>query len=340
MKQATFAFSKEILKKLEGLKILVIGDIMVDRYIWGDAHRISPEAPVPVVAVEEESAVPGAAANVALNLRALGLNVEICGIYGTDATGRRLRDILVKNGIIMSESFARDGLDTILKTRVIVRHQQLCRLDREEPPIKYRVEWALYCDMFEKRIKESDAVIISDYAKGVVSEELVEGIRDLCKEHGKLLTLDPKPRHRLQFKGVDLLTPNQSEALKIAGMDLEMGEEFPDEEIARRIWEKHEPKYCVISLGANGLLICQEGKVLQHLPTLMREVFDVSGAGDTVAAVLTAALAAGASIIEAGQLANAAAGVVVSKLGTAVAEPAEILEQLEMFESTKSHSEA
>lgn len=333
MKQVTFSFSREILKKIEGLKILVIGDIMVDRYIWGDAHRISPEAPVPVVAVEEESAVPGAAANVALNLRALGISVELCGIYGTDPTGRRLRDILVKNGITMSESFARDGLDTIMKTRVIVRHQQLCRLDREEPPAKYRVEWPLYCDMFEKRIKDADAVIISDYAKGVVSEELVDGIREYCTEHKKIMALDPKPRHRLQFKGVDILTPNRSEALKMVGMDLEMGEEFPAEEVAKRIWEKHEPKYCIISLGANGLLICQEGKIVQHMPTLMREVFDVSGAGDTVAAMLTAVLAAGAPIGEAAQLANAAAGVVVSKLGTAVAEPEEIIEQIELFEA-------
>ena len=314
-----------LLGKIARLRILVIGDLMLDHYVWGDATRISPEAPVPVVKVERDSYTAGGAANVALNLRALGVRVELAGTTGADADGHRLGDVLERRGLVLDGALSSGARPTIVKTRVMCRSQQLCRLDREAAPEAYALPEAWVRRDLTERIAVADAVILSDYAKGVVTSELISRVQALAGPD-KLVSLDPKPRPGLAFRGLGLITPNRSEALLLAQMTgAGTDEAFPPEEVCRRLHERHATQLLVITLGADGMLISCEGRIVRQVPTAARAVFDVSGAGDTVTAVLTAALAAGVDPEAAVELANVAAGVVVAKLGTATATPEEIL---------------
>ncbi len=314
----------QILRKLPNIKVLVIGDIMLDHYIWGDASRISPEAPVPVVSVDHHTYTAGGAANVALNLTALGCETEVCGVYGIDDTGMKLTHILHKHGATIDESFSFSSVPTITKSRVVVRQQQLCRLDNEAPPQNYQLDESLL-PLLEAKIAKVQAIIFSDYAKGVLNPEIIKRLTAVARKYNCLVAMDPKPRRSMHFKDLDLITPNQKESLELAGITLEPHEEFPQHEVCKIIKEKYNPKYLVITLGAKGMLLCEDGNITNVLPTYAREVFDVSGAGDTVIATLTACLAAGASLEDAAHIANTAAGIVVSKLGTATVTPAEIL---------------
>lgn len=314
---------KSLLKKISKLHVLVIGDVMLDHYVWGDAQRISPEAPVPVVDVERDSYSAGGAANVALNLASLGAHATIAGFFGKDDAGKRLSGILTQKGI---NTVATPGSgSTIVKTRVLVRRQQMCRLDRESPHHVYAIEPKVIESTFGKLVKKCDAVVFSDYAKGLLTDELVAKVTGLAREHGKLVALDPKPRRKLRFFQPDLITPNRKEALQLAGLDPEPHQPFPAAEACARIYEQYRPKHLVITMSEDGMLLSQNGKAGKIIPTAAREVFDVSGAGDTSIAALTVALAAGAVIEEAAQFANTAAGVVVGKLGTATVTPEEIL---------------
>jgi D-beta-D-heptose 7-phosphate kinase/D-beta-D-heptose 1-phosphate adenosyltransferase len=315
---------KSLLKKISKLNVLVIGDVMLDHYIWGDTARISPEAPVPVVDVVRDSYSAGGAANVALNLASLGATATIAGFLGRDEAGTRLRGILTGKGIT---AIGTPGSgDTIVKTRVLVRRQQLCRLDRESPGHVYAIEPEKIEATFEKAIKKADAVILSDYAKGLLTDELVGKVSTMAREAGKLLAIDPKPRRKLRFHQPDLMTPNRKEALQLAGLEPEPHQPFPAAEVCARIYEQYRPKHLVITLSEEGMLLSHNGKVGRIIPTMAREVFDVSGAGDTAIAALTLGLAAGALLEEAAQFANAASGVVVGKLGTATVTPKELLE--------------
>jgi len=308
-------------------RVLVFGDLMLDHYIWGDASRISPEAPVPVVKVERESFTAGGAANVALNLRALGAQVLLFGRLGRDANGQRLADLMRQHGVeLVADSFS-DDLSTIVKTRVVCRMQQLCRLDREAEPASFGLDPAAIRQILAPLMPELSAIILSDYAKGLITTSAIATIQALEK-CPSLLALDPKPRPSLTHQGTGLLTPNRNEALQLAGL-MDEGGAFPAAEVCRRIFERHRPERLVVTLGGEGMLLSEQGEVGQHIPTVAREVFDVSGAGDTVIAALTAGLAAGLSLADAAALANTAAGVVVGKLGTATASPAELLEHAE-----------
>ncbi|MCR5183543.1 MAG: D-glycero-beta-D-manno-heptose-7-phosphate kinase [Opitutales bacterium] len=315
---------KAILEKISRLRILVVGDVMLDHYIHGDATRISPEAPVPVVAVSKDRYVTGGAANVALNIRSLGGNAVLCGLCGNDAAGTRLQTILGERGIEYPAAFCRDGLSTIIKSRVVVRNQQLCRIDREQAPADYALEAPEVLEKVFEEIDKADAVILSDYAKGTIDLRTLTTILERAGD--KLTALDPKPRRRLPFQNVGLITPNRSEAIELADLQNEIrGNDFPAEEVCRRIWEKHRPRELVVTLGADGMLLSREGKIQKRIPTFAREVFDVSGAGDTVIASLTLALAAGVELEAAAHFANTAAGIVVGKFGTATVTPEEIL---------------
>jgi D-beta-D-heptose 7-phosphate kinase/D-beta-D-heptose 1-phosphate adenosyltransferase len=317
----------EILDKLRGLNILVIGDLMLDHYIWGDVHRISPEAPVPVVHATRDTFTAGGAANVALNLSALGVRASLLGSLGEDANADTLLELFRAADIDASGCLRTPNAPTIVKTRVIVRTQQLCRIDRESARAGYAIE--LTPDnhaLIERLVTRADAVILSDYAKGLITQDFLDLVFALAARHGKFLAIDPKPARHLQFQEAGLVTPNRHEALELAGLaEPCIGEPYPLDEVCRLIHEKHAPHLLVITLGADGMAVCQQGKVLQTLPTSAREVFDVSGAGDTVIATLTAALAAGASPLDAATFANIAAGIVVSKMGTATPSPEEIL---------------
>jgi rfaE bifunctional protein kinase chain/domain len=314
---------KSLLDNIVGRRILVVGDLMLDRYTWGDASRISPEAPVPVVDVSRESCVAGGAANVALNLRSLGADAEVCGWVGRDAAGTELAELLTEAKIGLDPIFHTHGRITILKTRIMVRNQQLCRLDREDVPAGYAFDVENIARVVELA-SEADAVIFSDYGKGTLSEELIAALLH-CRDGRLLLSMDPKPRRRIAHHGLSLLTPNRSEALQLAGLEVVRGDPFPETEVCRRIYETYQPENLVVTMGGEGMLVSRAGEVSLKIPTMAREVFDVSGAGDTVVAALTLALSAGAEIEKAARFANLAAGIVVGKVGTATVAPSELL---------------
>lgn len=315
------------LSDFTSLRILVIGDIMLDHYIWGDATRISPEAPVPVVGVERDTYVPGGAANVACNLAGLGVNTTLLGRYGPDEGGNRLGALLSERGIDLTPLGCRSKSATIVKTRVVVQRQQMCRIDRELTADAYKLSDAFTLESMAELISGFDAVILSDYAKGVIDQDLIDLLRQsrspitpprssISHLPSPLLVMDPKPKRHLQLTGMDLMTPNRTEALQLAGLPSDHNAPFEDEAVCAAIYQHHAPKNLVITLGADGMLLCQEGTILGRLPTEAKEVFDVSGAGDTVVATLTAALASGMDLEAAAKLANQAAGIVVSHLGT------------------------
>jgi D-beta-D-heptose 7-phosphate kinase/D-beta-D-heptose 1-phosphate adenosyltransferase len=213
---------------------------------------------------------------------------------------------------------------TIIKTRVIVRNQQLCRLDHEATPSLYSLDPT---PALLDTIEASDAIIVSDYAKGVISQSLLDSLVAHTKQHGKTIAIDPKPSSNLNFHGASLITPNRCEALKLAGLaEPTIGDPYPLDQVCQNIHHRHSPELLIITLGADGMAICRDGNVEQILPTQARQVFDVSGAGDTVIATLTAALASGVAPEDAAKLANMAAGVVVSRLGTATVTPEDLLE--------------
>lgn len=317
---------KALLQKIAKLHVLVIGDVMLDHYIRGNAQRISPEAPVPVVDVDRDTYSAGGAANVALNLASLGARATIAGFFGRDDAGHRLVRLLAAQGIATISTPGRGA--TILKTRVVVRQQQLCRLDRESPPPTYRIAPDRVEKLLARAIRQSDAIIISDYAKGLITNELVDRVTSLARARGKFIAVDPKPRRQLKYVAPDLLTPNRMEALQLAGIELEPHQAFPAADVCARIFAQYRPKHLVVTLSEDGMLLSQNGRVGRVIPTAAREVFDVSGAGDTSIAALTLGLVAGAPVAKAAQFANAAAGVVVAKIGTATVTPAEILRHI------------
>jgi len=323
---------KAILDRIPHLHIGVMGDIMLDHYLWGEVSRISPEAPVPILEAHRDSYSLGGAANVARNLRAIGAQVTLIGTTGEDEPGERIAGLLADEAITLPSFCRCTGLASMVKTRILARHQQLCRVDREDNPDRYTLLGQTDPDTIRAALEGIDALILSDYGKGTLTAPLIEIIQEM---EIPLLSMDPKPRRRLEHRGMDLITPNRGEALVLAGLSPEYGAAFPSEEVCRRIWEAHRPRLLAITLGAEGMLLSREGRIDQHLPTSAREVFDVSGAGDTVIATLTAALAAGAEWTEAAAFANLAAGVVVAKIGAAVAQPEEILKQ-----GLSSHGEA
>ncbi len=311
-----------LLKKISRQRILVFGDVMLDRYVWGDATRISPEAPVPVIDVDRETWTAGGAGNVALNLASLGARCTVAGYFGEDEAGRKLAAALHEKKIA-TLSTPGEG-QTIVKTRVMVQRQQLCRIDRESTPQTYQVGAAQAESLLAKEIAACDAIILSDYAKGVLNDANVARITQLARAAGKFVALDPKPKRALAFHGLDLITPNKHESLELAGITPAPHTPFPAAAVCARLHERFATKHVVITLGADGMLLSAGGKILKTIPTAAREVFDVSGAGDTSLAALVLALTAGAKLEDAAHFANAAAGVVVAKLGTATVTPAEL----------------
>jgi rfaE bifunctional protein kinase chain/domain len=312
---------KDLLEQIKSLRILVIGDVMLDRYVMGEVSRISPEAPVPVLSVTDERSVAGGAANVALNVSSLGAKVESVGWFGKDERGDELIDILRSENIEVDSAFRFSTAPTISKSRVTASNQQICRVDRESSSDQYNPKIGEIDELLQTNLKFADAVIVSDYGKGFVTNELLS----LVRQSAKFVSVDPKPSRLLDYAKPDLLTPNRLEALELAGLSRETRDPFPKDEVVARIFERFSPLLLAITLGAEGMLLAKEGRVEQVIPTAAKEVFDVSGAGDTVIASLTLALAAGQSFENAAEFANLAAGVVVGKVGTATVSPSEIL---------------
>lgn len=320
-----YSLMESLLAKIKGLNVLVIGDVMLDHYIWGDADRISPEAPVPVIDVSKDTYVPGGAANVALNVKELGGKVTLCGNIANDDAGEQLMLQFNKRGILYDPRFARNNAPTILKTRVVVRGQQMCRLDREETPTHYGFNTDEQWTVLEQKVKESNLVIFSDYAKGVITQDLIDRVKEVAQKTGTFLAIDPKPKSRLSFQGLDLMTPNKKEAIVMSRLEVDAHEDFPFREISIALWERYRCNNTVVTMGAQGMMLSCGGVLKKLIPTVAREVYDVSGAGDTVIATMAMAMASGGTLEEAATLANVAAGVVVSKLGTALVSPEEVL---------------
>ncbi len=320
----------ELLDRIRQTRVLVVGDVMLDQFIWGRVSRISPEAPVPVVEFERESFMPGGAANVARNLTALGGQSSLFGVVGRDASAQQLRTLLAEQHVRCDGLLPVDAYLTATKTRIVAQKQQVTRLDREtcgdiSPAITGRLMRKI-----EAALNSADAVSIGDYAKGVVTQPLVDGLRERCRARGRWLSLDPKPGHALNLRHVSLLTPNRKEAFELAGVVDSVRhviplQDGPLQQVAVRLLEELQPALLLITLGELGMLLCQRGHDPFHVPTVARDVFDVSGAGDTVIASFTLAVAAGASPVEAAIFSNHAAGVVVGKVGTATVTPEELL---------------
>jgi D-beta-D-heptose 7-phosphate kinase/D-beta-D-heptose 1-phosphate adenosyltransferase len=321
----------EILEKLSRVKILVIGDLMLDHYIWGDVHRISPEAPVPVVHASRDSWAAGGAANVALNLANLGARTTVIGHLADDDAGHRLHQMLLDHGVTAPRKPVVSQAPTIIKTRVMARGQQLCRIDRESSADTYRLSQDRdFSGILAEALDNADAVILSDYAKGTIHQEIVDQVLGERARTRRLVAVDPKPSRCLNIRYCGLLTPNRNEALELAGITgIHPNEEYPLDLVCRRIHEEYAPELLVITLGAEGMAVCQNGCVQERIPTHAREVFDVSGAGDTVIAALTVGLAAGASPVDAARIANLAAGCVVAHMGTVPVQLDEVLREIE-----------
>jgi D-beta-D-heptose 7-phosphate kinase/D-beta-D-heptose 1-phosphate adenosyltransferase len=321
--------ASKILSAATTTRILVIGDVMLDHFIWGSVARISPEAPVPVVDFARESFMPGGAANVARNLTALNVRTELLGAVGRDEAANQLRRLLKEQHVGCDGLQTDPARPTSLKTRIGAHQQQVVRIDREaRDDLDEQLTNRLLARV-RAQIDETAAVIVGDYGKGVVTQPLLDGLKRICRSHGVWLSLDPKPVHRLDLSGLSLLTPNRKEAFELARIEDETRKADPltDRNLmqaAETLLNELRPAVLLITLGELGLLLCQRGQEPFHIPTVAQEVFDVSGAGDTVIAIFTLAIAAGASPIEAAILSNHAAGIVVGKIGTATVSPEEL----------------
>ncbi len=309
-----------VVQKFKTKKVLVLGDLMLDRYIWGAVSRISPEAPVPVVEVQKDSLCLGGAGNVAQNLQSLGATPLLIGVVGSDPEGRWIRDKAPgSRGIFVDRS-----RPTTVKTRIIAHHQQVVRVDLEK-------KGTLSAGMEEKivnllRLQEYDGLLISDYNKGLVYPSLMAKTLSLAEERRIPVFVDPKVSHFRLFSPVTLITPNHFEAEKIVGHDCRTDGEI--EKAGGEILSLVSSRYLIIKRGEQGMTVLERGRKPIHMPTVAREVFDVTGAGDTVIAAASLALLCGATIREAARIANAAAGIVVAKIGTATATPRELLSAL------------
>ncbi len=322
----------ELLSQCENIRIAVVGDLMLDRYVSGKASRISQEAPVPVVAVDDTHDVPGGAANVVRNLVALGANVSAFGVLGQDDAGARLRAMMIELGARVDGLIESESRRTTEKTRVLANRQQVVRIDTEDSHAASAEEEKSLRKTLYRAIDngEIDALIVEDYAKGVITPSLVSGLIERANAAAIPVALDPHPANVMRLKGITAMTPNRAEAFQLAGLFESKPAPNPLEDtalanVAKSLADSWGVRYLLITLGPQGMILFRDGAQPRHVPTKAQEVYDVSGAGDTVIATLALALAADASIEDAADLANHAAGIVVGKAGTAVVEREELL---------------
>jgi len=321
---------QQIAAGFAGKRILTIGDLMLDEFIWGKVSRISPEAPVPVVDVTAESNYPGGAANVARNVREFTAHTQVMGIAGTDTHGDRLVQLLSEFGIDTAGVQQDPAVFTTVKTRIIARNQQVVRVDRERHAALTSEQETRAMRYLDSVIENVDGIVISDYCKGFLTQRLADHVCGLVRGHGKILTVDPHPHNALRWNAATAIKPNRAEAFAAAGIRLGEPVEPPaqDEalmEVGKRLLDLWGAANVLVTLGEQGMMLFQRDAAPYHTPTRAQAVFDVSGAGDTAIGVFTLGLAAGATASEAAELANHASGIVVGKLGTATATNAELL---------------
>ncbi|MEA3489739.1 MAG: D-glycero-beta-D-manno-heptose-7-phosphate kinase [Candidatus Omnitrophota bacterium] len=326
MKRYKYSTLANVVREFGKKRIMVIGDLLLDHFVWGEVDRISPEAPVPVVCVKGEDFMPGGACNVANNLSRLGAEVSLVGVVGKDKHGERLTGILKERDIRTDGIVADVKRPTILKTRVIAHHQQVVRIDRENTDGVAGRHLTMIQDYLKRNIRKTDAVIIEDYGKGMITPSLLKMVVPLAKRHGKIVAVDPKDSHFSYYRGVSVITPNSNEAGVAAGFPLDSDESL--KKGGMKLLSKLRASVILITLGEKGMMVFEKGKTPRKISTLAQDVFDVSGAGDTVIAVYTLSVISGGSPIMAAHIANCAAGIVVGKVGTAAVEKEELLDRL------------
>jgi rfaE bifunctional protein kinase chain/domain len=326
----TADIARQAIDRLAAGRILVIGDVMLDHFIWGHVRRISPEAPVPIVEVTKEEFYPGGAANVARNISPFSPHTHLMGRVGKDMAADKLRALLIEDKVDPAPLLVHETLPTISKARVSARQQQIVRVDREKLLPLTDAELI----EVEQRVRDLapnlDAIILEDYGKGFMTEKLMQLVAKIAAEHQLIVTVDPSPRNPLPWAGVSLVKPNRLEAFAAAGLEDHLLPGPPLEnqellEVGRVLLAKWDVASVLVTLGEHGMMLFERGKSPHHIPTRAREVFDVSGAGDTAIALLTLALAAQFSLHDAADIANHASGIVVGKLGTATLTPEELL---------------
>jgi D-glycero-beta-D-manno-heptose-7-phosphate kinase len=314
------------LERFPKARILVVGDLMRDIFIWGKVKRISPEAPVPVVEVTKETAMLGGAANVVNNLVVLGARVHLAGVVGNDEAGDALVRELEDKGVNLQALVVEQDRPTSVKTRIIAHSQQMVRFDREVRAPVAPESRARMLAAFKEILPEVDLILVSDYAKGVISPELTKKLFPLAKQFNKKILVDPKLANLACYKGADVITPNNIEAGQAARFEVETDS---DVERAGRVMIKElKSRAILITRGEHGISLVEKGRPVKHIPTEAREVYDVTGAGDTVISTLGVGLAAGMDIYSATVLANLAAGIGVAKLGTSVVSIDELMNAL------------
>ena len=316
-----------IIKKFRNKKIIVIGDIMLDHFIRGNVSRISPEAPVPVVLVKEEHFLAGGAGNVAVNITGLEAKSILVSVIGEDIFGSTLKKFLSDTKVNTEHVVQDKTRPTTKKTRIIAEHQQVVRFDRES---KTRIDQVLSKKCmahFKKVAKEADGVILSDYGKGMLSNESIKEIIRICNKHKLPVCVDPKTENFRKYKNITCITPNNKEAWEGMSMIPKEGEEEINE-LGEKILKTLKAKSILITRGPAGMSLFEKGKKPARIKATAKEVFDVTGAGDSVISVLTLALASGASIKDAAKISNFAGGIVVGKLGTATVSQEELLEAI------------
>jgi D-beta-D-heptose 7-phosphate kinase/D-beta-D-heptose 1-phosphate adenosyltransferase len=322
--------AREIMGAFAGKRVLVVGDLMLDRYVSGTVRRISPEAPVPIVRVTDERSLPGGAANVALNIKSLGGDVTVAGIVGQDASGDDLMQLLSGEGISTDGVIRSGEACTTVKTRVLADRQQVVRVDREDGPPAAADPGEELAARAAELVPGVSGVVIEDYGKGAVSQRVVDAVLAAAKAAGKPVGLDPRDNHELRLSGITLATPNYKEALACAALPESSPSDDPetDKHLAKAagiLAEKWGTELLIVTLGRHGMYLLPKGAPAEVIPARAREVFDVTGAGDTVIATALLSLVAGASHRDAASLANTAAGVVVGKLGAATCTPDELV---------------
>ncbi|MEK6683603.1 MAG: D-glycero-beta-D-manno-heptose-7-phosphate kinase [Nitrospirota bacterium] len=312
-------------KQFEKVRLLVVGDVMLDHYIWGRVERISPEAPVPVIAVSNESVHLGGAANVAQNAVSLGGKIELCGVIGKDDFGGRILRELKRLKIRTDGIIVDPDRPTTQKTRVIAHHQQVVRFDREQRQTVSEKIRREILSFVSRRIRRVDGLVISDYAKGVISADLMREMIGRAHENRVRVIVDPKVSHMPYYKGVHVITPNIAEAFGAAGLeDGSHGSEDDLKRAGRTLLDRLGCRAVLITRGEHGMSLFENNGKVTHIPTVAREVYDVTGAGDTVIATMAMGLCAGATMRNASILANCAAGIVVGSVGTATVQRAQL----------------
>lgn len=305
---------QKLFDKFADVRVLIVGDVMLDQYWWGSVERISPEAPVPVVNLKRKTLVPGGAANVAANVAGLGAEAYLVGITGTDQEGENLPKILAEMNISGEFLIKNTDRTTTVKTRIIAQNQQIARIDQEEICSLSIDTEEIIMEKIASLMDKTDAVIISDYAKGMISENIAMRLITIAKSADKIVIVDPKGENYKKYENATILTPNKKEIYEATGLDTESSESL--EEAGSFLLESLKLEGLLITRGEKGMTLFQKGRKSRNLHASARKVYDVTGAGDTVIATLAVAVAAGENFYEAAHLANTAAGLVVERVGT------------------------